>query len=111
MSRRCHATCWIASACRRLAMRLPKLISNRLALATGLVFVLCSRAGTRAAGLLETMDAEVSSLYEKSKDGIVRIHANSTPLYGRPPVTGTGFFIDTEGRLATSAKLVDGAQT
>ena len=87
-------------------MKSPVSISK----ATGLLIVLFAR-DLFAAGLLETMDAEVSSLYEKSKDAIIRVHAKSQPLYGMPARTGTGFFIDDHGRFVTSATLVENAQT
>jgi serine protease Do len=58
------------------------------------------------------MDAEVASLYEKSKDAIFKVHAESLPSFGSMALgpthrVGTGFFIDGEGRFATAATLVE----
>lgn len=65
----------------------------------------------RADSLLEAMDREVSALCAKSKDAIVKVHAHRPANSGGPvlgPVhrVGTGFFIDGEGRLMTSASVV-----
>ncbi len=91
-------------------MRLPAFNSKRTALAVS-VFALAPVAGALAASLLETMDAEVSALYEKSKDAIVRVHAAGSPLYGLPPRKGTGFFLDANGRVVTCATVVENAQS
>jgi serine protease Do len=92
-------------------MRLPASISNRRALAALAVFAFAPLTGLRAGSALETMDAEVSSLYEKSKDAIVKVHAESDSIFGAPARAGTGFFIDHEGRLVTSAALVENTLT
>jgi len=63
------------------------------------------------------MDAEVTGLFERSKSAIVRIHAeDATDLALSPRSTlvpshrvGSGFFIDTEGRLVTAGSLVENA--
>src|SRR5262245_6630076 len=62
------------------------------------------------------MDNEVSALYEKSKDAIVKVHAELPASFARASFgpshrIGTGFFIDTEGRFVTAGTLVDGAET
>lgn len=92
-------------------MRSPVSISNRHVLTAAAIFAFLPLTGSRAASQLETMDAEVSSLYEKSKDAIVKVHAEFLPLFGPPPRAATGFFIDKEGRFVTSASLVEGATT
>ncbi|MGD0650283.1 MAG: trypsin-like peptidase domain-containing protein [Verrucomicrobiia bacterium] len=84
------------------------------------VFVAClGILGARsldAASLLETMDSEVSSLYQKSKEAIVRVHAQRALLipglpFGQTHRAGTGFFIDGQGRLLTAATVVDDAES
>src|SRR5437899_450598 len=90
-------------------MRLPASISNRRGLAVVAFSILWPLPGLYAASLLETMDAEVSSLYEKSKDAIVKVHAEPISLLNLPPRAATGFFIDSDGHLITSASLVENA--
>ncbi len=65
----------------------------------------------RAASQLETMDREVSALYERSRDAIVRVHTQRQPVfpYGAALRVGTGFFIDNAGHLLTSATVVESA--
>ena len=97
-------------------MRSPAFISKPRVV----VFVAClGILGARsldAASLLETMDSEVSSLYQKSKEAIVRVHAQRALLipglpFGQPHRAGTGFFIDGQGRLLTAATVVDDAES
>jgi serine protease Do len=69
---------------------------------------------TVSAGLLESIDEEVCALYEKSKDSVVKVHAQRLLPFGAgrsipAQRVGTGFFIDTEGRLMTAATVVEGA--
>jgi serine protease Do len=70
---------------------------------------LCSRASD----LLQTLDAEISSLYEKSKPSIVRvssvrqIHIGNFSLPQRR--AGTAFFIDEQGHLLTAGSVVEEA--
>ena len=69
-----------------------------------------------AAGLLETIDQEVSSLYEKSKDAVVKIHAQRQLQIGNLSLIpsyriGTGFFIDRDGHILTAATVVEDADT
>lgn len=73
-------------------------------------------AATRADSLLERMDSEVATLYEKSKDAVVKVHADLPASFARASVgpthrVGSGFFIDKEGRFVTAGTLVDGAET
>lgn len=65
----------------------------------------------RAASQLETMDREVSALYERNRDAIVRVHTQRRPVfpYGAALRVGTGFFIDNDGHLLTSATVVESA--
>jgi serine protease Do len=91
-------------------MRLPVFNSKRTARAVS-VFALAPLAGALAASTLETMDAEVSALYENTKDAIIRVHAASAPLHGLPPLKGTGFFLDGNGRFVTCAAVVENAQS
>lgn len=93
-------------------MRLPTSISRRSALT--ILCVLAAVPLARAGSLLETIDREVSSLYEKSQDAIVKIHAthqvSAIGIPRQPPHRiGTGFFIDGEGRLLTVAAVVNDA--
>lgn len=67
-----------------------------------------------AAGLLETMDQEVSSIYEKSGDAIVKVHAERQLQIGSLPLIpthriGTGFFVDKDGHILTAATVVNDA--
>ena len=69
-----------------------------------------------AAGLLETMDQEVSAIFEKSKDAIVKVHAQRQIRIGNLAFVplhriGTGFFVDQDGHLLTAATVVEGAES
>jgi len=82
------------------------------------VVLLATTAATTlfAAGLLETIDQEVSSLYEKSKDAVVKIHAQRQLQIGNLSLIpsyriGTGFFIDRDGHILTAATVVEDADT
>ncbi len=98
-------------------MRLPASISKwRLATVIAVLSVLAG-GSPRAATELELMDDAVSSLYQKSKDAIVKVYAEtSLPVAGRipfrmPPRAATGFFIDGDGHLLTVATVVQGADS
>jgi len=90
-------------------MTFPKRISNWL----GALFL----AGSlRAESSLETLDREVSALYTRSQDAIVRVHARRASgrcaLLSAPEHRiGTGFFVDAEGRLLTAGTIVEEAET
>jgi serine protease Do len=77
-----------------------------------LVALLVSGAtATLSAGLLETMDQEVSAIYEKSKSAIVKVHTQRLLQIGNLSLIpshriGTGFFIDKDGHLLTAATVV-----
>jgi serine protease Do len=89
-------------------------ISKRRASTLAALLGVVTVANLRAAGLLETIDSEVSSLYEKSKDAIVKVHAerrlqiNNLSLSPAHRV-GTGFFITGDGLLLTTDAVVDEA--
>jgi serine protease Do len=64
-----------------------------------------------AASLLETMDQEVSAIYEKSKAAVVKVHTQRLLQIGNLSLVpahriGTGFFIDNQGHLLTAATVV-----
>jgi serine protease Do len=70
------------------------------------------KADSQPVGGLESINQEIASIYEKSCDAIVRVHADRDLWLGHFPFVsnhriGTGFFIDSSGRLLTSATLVD----
>ena len=95
-------------------MRWPVFISNRRlrAVAAGLLLALPS-AG-RAASTLETMDAEVAGLYERSKAAVIKIHADGDVAFAPSPAgpshrVSSGFFIDAAGRFVTTDTLVENA--
>lgn len=76
--------------------------------------LLVAVAGSTVFGesLLEAMDQEVSSLYEKSKDAVVRIHALRQFQIGNLLLLpsyhiATGFFVDKDGHILTTATAVD----
>jgi serine protease Do len=71
--------------------------------------VLLAIPPAQAGNLLETMDREVSALYEKSRDAIVKVHSQRNATIGPARRVGTGFFVDADGRLLTSATVVDNA--
>jgi serine protease Do len=81
------------------------------AFASSVGLVLLFALPLHAGSLLETMDKEVAAHYQRSKDAIAKVHAefdfNGYPLPGKHRV-GTGFFVDGEGRLLTSASVVEG---
>jgi len=86
------------------------LISKQLiALALGTLSVVVT---VKAGSVLETINQEVTSTYEKSRNAIVRVHAERDPGLGDFPFRsshsiGTGFFIDNSGLLLTAATVVD----
>jgi len=66
--------------------------------------------------MLETMDREVSSIYEKSKDAVVKVHAFRQLQVGSLLLLpsyriATGFFIDKDGHILTTATVVDDMDT
>jgi len=69
-------------------------------------------AGAQAAGQLEAMNNEVSALYERNRDAIVRIHTQRQAVFPVGPSwrVGTGFFVDAEGHLLTTVAVVESAE-
>lgn len=97
-------------------MKLPASIFNRPGRAFAALLFVLPVTGLHAASMLETMDAEVSSLYAKSKEAILKVHSECAPIFGNMsfgPVrrSGTGFFIDHEGRFVTAATLVENSKS
>ena len=69
--------------------------------------VIASTTAVFAAGLLETIDQEVSTIYERSRDAVVKVHAQHQLQIGNLPFSspqrmGTGFFIDKDGHIKLS---------
>jgi serine protease Do len=86
-------------------------------LTSGTAFlVIATTTAVFAAGMLETINQEVTSIYEKSKDTVVKVHAQHQLQNGNPPSgsshrVGTGFFIDPDGHLLTAGTVVEDADT
>ena len=95
-------------------MRWPVSISNRrLYVFAACLLVAFSTTG-RASSPLETIDAEVTGLYERSKSAVVKIPAEGDAPLARAPLgpshrVSSGFFIDAEGRFVTADTLVENA--
>ena len=98
-------------------MTFPTFISKpRAAFLVALAVVAATVTTVSATGLLETMDQEVSAIYEKSKDAIVKVHTQRQLQLGNFSLIpshriGTGFFIDKEGHLLTAATVVEDADS
>lgn len=90
-------------------MRRPVSVSK---IAWAALFGLFLTVSAQSAGLLETMDSEVSALYERNRDAIIRVHTQRQTAFPNAPSlrVGTGFFLDGEGRLLTSAMVVEAAE-
>jgi serine protease Do len=91
-------------------MKFPTSISKGRVVFSVALFA-CGATAVLAADLLETMDQEVSSIYEKSKDAIVKVHTQRLLQIGNLSLVpshriGTGFFIDKDGHLLTAATVV-----
>ncbi|HXI84015.1 MAG TPA: S1C family serine protease [Verrucomicrobiae bacterium] len=90
---------------------------SRRRVAFGAAFlVLANTTAVLAAGLLETIDQEVSTIYENSKDTVVKVHAQRQFQIGALPFSppqrvGTGFFTDRDGHILTAATIVDDADS
>ncbi|HUK82793.1 MAG TPA: S1C family serine protease [Verrucomicrobiae bacterium] len=97
-------------------MRSPASISRPRLLAFVLTLALSAVGVASATSTLQSMDEEVSALYERTKDAIVKVHAQRAPIFGGLPFgpihrVGTGFFIDGQGHLLTAATVVSEADT
>jgi serine protease Do len=96
-------------------MKLPTYISKgRVVFLAALFFGAATAVVT--AGLLETMDQEVSAIYEKSKAAVVKVHTQRLLQIGNLSLVpshriGTGFFIDNDGHLLTAATVVADASS
>lgn len=95
-------------------MRLRASIFSRRAFWGAALLVGAGVANLRAASLLESINNEVSTLYDKSRDAVVRIHAERRLQMGNlSPVpahrSGSGFFITGDGLLLTANTVVDAA--
>jgi len=90
-------------------MRRPASVSN---IATLVAFCLLGAVAARAANPLEAMDREVSALYERNRDAIVRIHTQRRAVlpFGPSLRVGTGFFVNANGHLLTAATVVEAAE-
>jgi serine protease Do len=91
-------------------------ISRRRITVGAAFLVIASTTAVFAAGLLETIDQEVSAIYEKSRDTVVKVHAQRQLQIGNLPFSsshrvGTGFFIDKDGHILTAATVVDDADS
>ena len=91
-------------------------ISKRRAAVLAALFCAEAIHTAPAASLLETLNNEVSALYDKSKDAIIKVHAQRLVQFGNLPLiplvsVGTGFFIDGEGRFLTSSSVVQDAES
>ena len=89
-------------------------VSRPRRLRWGAALLLLSATTGRAGSLLETMDQEVAALYQKSRDAIVKVHAQRAVTADNWPLApihrvGTGFFVDGAGHLLTSATVVSDA--
>jgi serine protease Do len=76
--------------------------------------VIATTTAVFATELLEAINREVTSIYEKSKDTVVKIHADRQLQIGNLPFSsshrvGTGFFIDPNGHILTAATVVEDA--
>jgi len=65
---------------------------------------------------LEILEREVQSVYDKSRDAVVKVHAQRQYPFGETALlpnhrVGTGFFINSEGLLLTAATVVADADT
>lgn len=97
-------------------MKFPVTISRARVCWCAVFLIAVTTATVWAETLLETMDREVSSIYEKSRDAIVRIHAQRQFQIGNwlllPTYRiATGFFVDKDGHILTTATAVDDVDT
>jgi serine protease Do len=89
---------------------------RRLTFVAAFLIVATATRVAIAAGLLETIDQEVTSIYEKSRDTVVKVHAQRQLQIGDLPFSpahrvGTGFFIDKDGHILTAATVVGDADS
>jgi serine protease Do len=97
-------------------MKLPASIFKRRITSWAAFLVATGSMAVFAASQLETMEQEVSAICEKSRDAVVKIHAQRQFQIGGLPFlpsqrVGTGFFIDKDGHILTAATVVEDADT
>jgi serine protease Do len=90
-------------------MKRPAFVSKA---AAAVAFCLLGVLTARAASQLEAMDREVSALYERNRDAVIRVYTERQAVFPVGPSmrVGTGFFVDDKGRLLTSATVVEAAK-
>jgi serine protease Do len=90
-------------------MKRPAFVSN-IAIPVAISLLVAIHA--MAASVLETVDREVSALYERNRDAVVRVFTQRQPVFPFGPGlrVGTGFFIDADGHFLTSATVVEAAE-
>lgn len=79
-------------------MSLPAVFSRRILYGFALVIGGLSGVGARAETVLESITQEVRSVFERSKNAVVKIEA----IDDHGKLAGTGFFIDPNGTIYTS---------
>jgi serine protease Do len=97
-------------------MKFPVSISKPRACWRVAVLVAVTASTVWGESLLETMDQEVSSIYEKSRDAVVKVHALRQLQIGNLVLLptyriATGFFVDKDGHILTTATAVDDMDT
>ena len=97
-------------------MRLPASISSLPATTCLTILGILVVNSARAASQLELMESEVTALYQKSREAIVKVHAEGRHIRRGLTVIpwhriGTGFFIDETGGLLTAATVVENSDT
>jgi len=97
-------------------MKLPASIFKRRITFWAALLVTAGFTAAFAATQLETMEQEVSAICEKSRDAVVKIHAQRQFQIGGLPFlpsqcVGTGFFIDKNGDILTAATVLDDADS
>jgi len=107
---------WIALQSRLPVMKLPASIFRRLTTFWAAVLVAIMPTAVFAVSALETMEQEVTAIYQKSQDTVVKIHSQRQFQIGNSPLftsqrVGTGFFIDKDGHILTASTVVDDMDT
>jgi serine protease Do len=97
-------------------MKSPASIFKRRITCWAALLVAAGPTAVFAASQLEIMEQEVSAICEKSRDAVVKIHAQRQFQIGGLPFlpaqrVGTGFFIDKDGHILTAATVVDDSDT
>lgn len=95
-------------------MSLARFVSRLRGPVLAVALALVSVTSGRAESLLEVMDREVAALCQKSQEAVVKIHAERAVAADELSFTpvhrvGTGFFVDGDGRLLTSATVINDA--